>query len=502
MSNQIFGIITVIICSIGYFFSWKYNIKGNYKVALILLIICGLLLRIYTSTDMFLHAWDERYHALVAKNLMGHMLTPTLYENPVLPYSIESWTTNHIWLHKQPLPLWTMAASMSVFGINEIALRIPSILLSTIGIGLTFSIAFYFFNKKVAYLASFLFSINGLILEITGGRVATDHIDLFFLFFIELAIFFSIQFVKKQNTIFNFLVGISIGLAILSKWLPALIVLPIWLLIIIDSKKFSKKEITLQFLFLITICSATFLPWQLYIHTYFPAEAQWESSFNMKHITHVLDQQGGPFYYFIEKVRINYGELIYIPLLWFIWRIYIEPKDLKRLAIGLWFLIPLIFFSAIKTKMQAYILFISPALFMVTSEFWLYLFEYRRNIKYGWFFTLILILIVALPVRYSFERMKPFQKMDRNPEWAQQLRDLNHENFKNGMLFNCSRPIEAMFYTDLIAYDIIPDKKLTLELIQKGFTIVINDDGKLPLEIKEINDIHLIRLSENEKLGK
>ena len=315
MGNLLFVIFVFTFCSIGYFLSWKYQTKNNFKIAVLLVILCGFVLRIYISADFFLHPWDERYHALVAKNLISHPLTPTLYDNPLLPYDFKNWSGNHIWVHKQPLPLWTMAFSMWLFGINEIALRFPSILLTTIGIWLTFLIGSYFLNKKVGYLSAFFYSINGLIIELTGGRVATDHIDIFFLFFIELAIVFSIIFSQKQKTIYTVFAGLSIGAAILSKWLPALIVLPIWLLIIIDSNNFKSKQIAFQFIILIIFCVLVFLPWQLYIFKTFPEEAKWEASFNLKHITEVLEKQTGPFYYYLNTIRINFGELIYIPLL-------------------------------------------------------------------------------------------------------------------------------------------------------------------------------------------
>lgn len=274
MSNLLFGIFTITFCTIGYFFSWKYWTKDNYKIAVLLLVICGLALRIYTSTDFFLHSWDERYHALVAKNLIQNPLTPTLYSNPVLPYDYKNWAANHIWLHKQPLPLWVMAASMWLFGVNEIALRLPSIVMTTTGILLMFYIGSYFVNKKVGYLAAFFFSINGLIIELTGGRVATDHVDIFFLFFVELAIFLSIVYVQKRKTIYTIIAGISMGAAILSKWLPGLIVLPVWLLIVIDSGNFRPKEIMAQFFILLTTGIIIFLPWQIYIYTAFSLEAR------------------------------------------------------------------------------------------------------------------------------------------------------------------------------------------------------------------------------------
>lgn len=493
-----FGLLTVAFCTIGYFYSWKFHVRNNFKDAVLLLILCGLALRIYTSTDFFLHTWDERYHALVAKNFIRHPLVPTLYDNPVLPYDYKSWVSNHIWLHKQPLPLWTMATSMWLFGVNEIALRLPSIILSVLGIWLTFFIASYFFNKKIGYLAAFFYSLNGLIIELAGGRVPTDHIDLFFLFFTELAIAFCIVFVQKQKTIFNVLAGLCIGAAILSKWLPALIVLPIWLLIVTDSGLFKPKQIIFQFLILIVTCVLVFMPWQIYIFNTFPLEASYEASFNVKHLTEAIEERTGPIYYFINKIRINYGELIYLPLLWFSWKTFKNLKDKKRLAILTWFLVPLIFFSIAKTKMQGYLLFTCPALFMITAEFWFILSDYRINHKMKWFFNLVLFLLIALPVRYAIERIKPFEQSDRSPHWVTDLKKLNDKKIKNGVLLNYDKPIEAMFYTNLTVYRELPDKKIINELLERGYTVIINDSGNIPGEVITIDGV----LIENLTSGK
>ena len=188
MENLVGGLGVFLICALCYVKALQSYRIGNQNVTLILILLAGLILRIYVSMDFYLHEWDERYHALVAKNLSQHFLTPTLYENPILPYDLRSWISNHIWLHKPPVPLWIMALSLKTFGINEIALRFPSILFSTATIWMTFRIGEKLSGYKVAILGAFLMSIQGLIIEQSGGRVPTDHIDLYFLFFIEWAV--------------------------------------------------------------------------------------------------------------------------------------------------------------------------------------------------------------------------------------------------------------------------------------------------------------------------
>jgi 4-amino-4-deoxy-L-arabinose transferase len=485
------GIVTIAIAAAGYLFAWRFQSKDNYKVAMLFLVIAGAILRIYAATDLCLHTWDERYHALVAKNLIQHPLKPTLYDTPLLPYDFRNWTANHIWLHKQPLPLWAMAASMSLFGVNEIAVRLPSILLSTAGIWLAFYIGTYVVNRRIGFLTAFFFSINGLIIELTGGRVATDHIDIFFLFFVELAVACSILFLQKKRTVYNVLAGISLGAAILSKWLPALIVIPIWLLLVLDSGKLKPRGIIIQCLILCATTVAIFLPWQLYIHRMFPLEAAWEAEFNFRHFTEVIEGRKGPFYYFLDRIRINYGELIYLPLFWYLWKSFENPRDRKRLAVTIWFVIPFLFFSVAETKMQGYLLFASPALFLMTSEFYYQLVEYKKKRRMKWLFTLILLLFIALPARYMVERIKPMGTEERHPQWVANLKALPQEQFERGVLFNYANPVEAMFYTSLVVYPQLPSAEFVSELLENGYTVIVNDDGNIPEEIRRTEGIIL-----------
>ena len=495
MENLIFGIPTVLLSAITFLFAWKYAFKEQYRLAVLLTIIGGLALRLFTSADFYLHEWDEEYHALVAKNMIDQPLKPMLYEDPMLDYNFKDWTANHIWVHKQPVPLWTMAASMWLFGVNEIALRLPSIIFTSIGIWLVFVVGSYFFDRRSAYIAALLFAINGLIIELAAGRVATDHIDVFFLFFVLLAVYFSVVFVQRQKTVFNVLAGISIGAAILSKWLPALIVLPIWYLVVSDSRNFSLKEMAWQFGLLVGTCVLIALPWQIYIHQAFPAEAQWESAMNLKHLTETLDGRSEPFYYFLTQIRINYGELIYLPLLWFMWRYFKNWRDKKALALLLWFVVPLVFFSIAETKMQGYLLFTSPALFLITGAFWTMLKDYRRQHKPRWLYTLLLVAMIALPVRYAIERIKPFQQIDRSPEWVADLKELDAQNIENGVLFNYHRPIAAMFYTDLTVYYGIPHKAIIEDLNRKGYRVLVNQSGDLPAKVRSLEGVTFVGLS-------
>jgi len=269
-------------------------------------------------------------------------LVPTLYDNPVLPYDYRNWGGSHIWLHRQPVPLWFMASGMRLFGVNEIALRIPSIIFSTMSIFLTFYIGRYLFSERTGLLAAFFHSINGLIIALTGGRIATDHIDIFFLFFIELSVFLSILSVEKRSILFSVLTGISIGLAILSKWLPALIVIPAWL--VIAYKKMSIKDILYRLLIITDRLTIVFLPWQLYIFKKFPLEATWENNFNLRHITNVLEGHKSTVFYHFYKAAVIWNEFIYLALIWIIFKVFKTRFKKKYLILSIWIFVPYLFF--------------------------------------------------------------------------------------------------------------------------------------------------------------
>lgn len=240
-------------------FQWKDR-AGSYSASnkhiLPAIILLGLIVRCYTASDHFLHEWDEKFHALVAKNIVDSPLKPSLYKNPVLPYNPDNWIENHIWLEKGPVPLFLMAASLKVFGINEYALRLPSLLLSLLAVYLTYLIGKHLFNERIALLAAFFHSINGLIIEVAAGRVSSDHVETVSVFLFELILYFIIKNLVKHDKdktfsarayLYQVLIGTFAGLAFLTKWTPVLMIFPVWLIMELVTASKPKKQIFLHF---------------------------------------------------------------------------------------------------------------------------------------------------------------------------------------------------------------------------------------------------------------
>lgn len=439
---------------------------------LLLLVIAGLALRFFTAADFYLHTWDEQFHALVAKNLMDNPLRPTLYETPLLDYDFTNWTGNHIWLHKQPLSLWSIAGSMYVFGVNEFGLRLPSILMSTVGIILVYKIARYLFNRNVAFFSALLYSINGFIIELSAGRTATDHVDIHFSFFILLSIYLAIIFTERKKGIFLILCGLTLGMAVLTKWLPGLIVLPV-VFFIFKNHQFSSLKTILYLLSILVISILVFLPWQIYIHQQFPIESTWESTFNFKHVYEGVEGHGHPIYYYFIKISAQYGDILWIPVVYFFYCMVKKEQKLKFFAIAAWFLIPFVFFTLVQTKMPAYLVITAPALFIMTGYFWDKLYEKQLWNKFLILRTLLMILLLALPIRYTIERVKPFEIKNRSPQFVQELK--RHAPFFNEktVVFNYENPIQGMFYTNGIFYARTPSKEKIIALKSEGYDVVL-----------------------------
>lgn len=490
----------MFLCVIIYWASYSSAKNLLYAKALILILLGGLVLRVFVASDGYLHEWDEKYHALVAKNMMLHPLKPTLIEKPVIPYDYRNFTSNHIWLEKGPVPLIAISLSLKLFGLNEFAVRIPSIILSLIAIYLTYLIAALLFDKKIALLAAFFHSINGYLIELAGGRFSSDHVETAFIFYVELSIFLVVYYiVKKPNKLISLLIGIATGLAILSKWSPALLVFPVWIIGALISKKIPIKKLVSDVSISIVALLSIVLPYQLFTLYSYQNEALFVIKKFLFAYQTAVDGHIAPWYYYINQIGIIFGELIFLLLLLSLFQIIKKQSNWKLILLSAWWIIPVIIFSFAETKRSTYILIAAPPFFIILSYYWFYLFEKIKIKKQSWAIIGLLVLLIVLPIRYSIERVKPFHIMERNPNWTVELKKINGILGKGGniVVFNLEHNIEAMFYTDYIVYRGLPSSKQITQLQNKGYRIIINDDGKIKANLRETKGIEFIKLSSN-----
>lgn len=345
-------------------------IKKN--IALIILLVIGFALRLTAIfIDPFLHPWDERYHALVARNFMDNPLLPVLRVNPITDnYDPFIWCCNHIWLHKQPLFMWQMAFSMKLFGVSEWAMRLPSAFMGTILIFLTYRIAVLLAkNKTVALLAALMLAFSNFHLQMIAGIHGMDHNDVAHGFYVLASIWALCEYHRENKWQWVILIGVFSGAAILNKWLTGLLVYLIWGAVIVMTilqKETIRKQL-FHLLLSLFFCVLVFLPWQLYILDRFPELANYVYDFNKRHITEALEGHDGDIDYYLGYLKDLAGNylcyLIPIGIL-----ISFSTKEISaRLNVGIvsGILFVFLFFSVVvQTKVDTYLFFIVPLVLM------------------------------------------------------------------------------------------------------------------------------------------
>lgn len=342
------------------------------KLSLFLLFAAGVFLCSFAALlDPFLNTWDEQFHALVAKNLLKHPLTPTLYDTPVLPYNPDMWISNHVWLHKQPLFLWQIALSLKLFGFNTFAVRLPSVLMMSLAPLMVYRIGRHSLNERIAYYGALLFCTSYFVHELLTGFLPSDHNDVVFLFYILAGIWTWVEYEHSQKAYWLVLTGIFSGAAVLVKWLTGLLVFSGWGLSILLTKEKrttfgSYKAIALSVL----VCVLVVIPWQLYISYRFPVESAYEYNYNTKHFSEVVENHSGDRLYYYYNLMKIYSEGDLIPFVIFAALVLMFRKlrsNTFRIAFFSEIVLVYTFFTLAATKMTGFCFIVSPFIFLALA---------------------------------------------------------------------------------------------------------------------------------------
>lgn len=359
------GITLAIIAVILFIFNKK-------TAAVCLLTIAGVVLRTYMAyLDPFLHDWDEKFHAIVARNMMDDPFKPYL-RLPLATYDYKAWCCNYIWVHKQPLFMWQMALSMKIFGVSEFAIRYPSVLMGALMIPMVYRIArLANAGSTIAFIAAMFMCFSAYNLNLVSGKLGMDHNDTAFAFYVLASTWAYAEYNQKQKAGWALLIGVFAGCAVLNKWLTGMLVFAAWGINILLSlrQKETRKEM-LHMLLAVAACVVVFLPWQLYILKAFPQEARYEFDYNSKHIFEAVEGHGGDWRYYWDLFHMYFAErigiLVPVGLLMVLMLKKYRNKTARLLAVCI--MTVFVFFSFIvKTKMPNYFFIAVPIGFILIA---------------------------------------------------------------------------------------------------------------------------------------
>ncbi len=504
------GLISIVLSII--FFE-----KGKTKQSLLLMVLGSIGLGLFFAMlDPFLNIWDESYHALVAKNMIDHPITPMLYKTPILDYDYKLWTDNHIWIHKQPLFLWQMALSMKIFGINELSVRIPDVIMHAIIPLLMYRIGKISTNdSRIAFFGALFFSVAFYPLELVAGTFATDHNDTAFLFYIFASFWAWFEYTQSEKPYWLVLIGIFSGCAVLVKWLMGLLVFVCWgFTLLFNKENLFRLKVYIPIVISFAIALLIFLPWQIYVLSVFPTESSFEFNAYSQHFSTPLEGHGESLWFHFQNTGFIYGNLLIILSILTGFVILFKRSNLKLYRIFIFgsILFVYIFYSLAQTKMRSFIIVVSPFIYLCISSTFVAVIDYiherlSKKIIFWLMYGVICCLFIyslmqientneqhsILITTYNDSRNIKIREREFIGKFNKTMPDdkvvIFNTNFSQG------GNIPFMFYTNHIAYRIIPDSNQIRNLKNMGYKIAIIDFGNLPEYI--VHDNEIVQLSPN-----
>lgn len=487
--------------------SFYFFYKDRVKPALIWLFVCAFVVRlVMICLDPYLHEWDEQYHAVVAKSMMTHPFVPALRPAAVLPYTMTDWCCSYIWLHKQPLFMWQMALSMKAFGVNTVALRLPNVLFGTAVLWPVFRIAKIWVKQwEPAYFAALFYALSFQALELSSGRLLLEHNDLMFGFYVTASIWAFCEYTQKPALKWVFLTGLFAGGAILIKWLTGLLVFGGWGLYLLTGQEDRKQWINyLHGVIALFICTAVFLPWQIYIQHTFPAESAASYAYFRQHIFDDLGHPGNNWFH-LKNMETTIGIALipfFITGLWALWKKEVD-KRMSVAMVSMYAVVYLFFSIIVATKMPGFTFPVSAIGFIITAIGFYQFFKWIEE-KSGRKTAVVTSLLWGLLCMQA-EKITMYRSasnIDRNTFIYNTniYRKIPETVAPDVIIFNC-KPIQdpaVRFWTDNNAYQLFPESEVIDSLLGQGYKIAAftnHNDQRIPAfwaQDKRIQKIEMV----------
>lgn len=331
----------------------KPSIKGIFKfddLSLVLLVLLAFVSFFLPLGNAPLFDLDEGAFSEATREMLlsGDYITTYLngelrFDKPILIY-------------------WFQALSVSVFGLNEIALRLPSALASSVWL-----VAIYFFvskhiNKTTALYSAILFVSTLQITIIAKAAIADALLNLF----IALTMFAIYNYYKTQSNKYIYLSFVFMSLGFLTKG-PVAIMVPsvVSIIFFVVRGKFSlwlKCVLNPIGIALFVIIAA---PW--YILEYMAQGQNFIDGFFLKHnvsrFNDSMEGHNGNYFYYI--LVLLFGLMPHTGLLLKSFTKVKEFfKDDLKLYLLIWFIFVLLFFTFSNTKLPHYIIYGYTPLFI------------------------------------------------------------------------------------------------------------------------------------------
>ncbi len=329
-----------------------------------------------------LASWDEAIYAAVAKEMVR--------SGDWLRFTLEGAR----WADKPPLCIWATGIFYRIFGINEFSARLFSALCGIGAIVVTYLLASKIFDRWTGFLGALVLLSSSHFIHFSRFGMMDAPIT----FFISLSLYFF--WLGRERNRYLIFSGLALGLAVLTKSLVALFVLPIvWIYCLWAGE----LEVLWKSSYWVGVmlAVAVALPWNLYeIFAYRDFYVQGALT---KHLflrtTRAIDGHAGNLYFYIRVMVNKYHPWTLVSIFsapFFLFQsIRTRKKGIVFLTVWMFFIFTVI--SLVQTKLDWYLLPVYPALSVSVAYCLAKLFKEEQKL----FMQGVFIVVMALHLQYS-----------------------------------------------------------------------------------------------------
>jgi 4-amino-4-deoxy-L-arabinose transferase-like glycosyltransferase len=362
------------------------NVRRNETFLILILVAVCLTLFFFQIGARPIWDIDEGAHASTSRDMVlsGDWITPTFNGQPFYDKPI---------LHN-----WLVAFSFLAFGFTEFAARLPSAVLASACVMITYLMGKKMFGPVIGFLGGVILAtaVEFVIL----ARTVVHDISLVFFVTLALYLFYLVYADVRQkirNLVFFYA---ALGLAVLSKG-PVGLALPamtIGLYLVFKKNLAFIKQMQIGWGLLIFLAVAS--PWYILISLKNPDYAGY--FFIKQNLGSFLSsdpRHPEPFYYYIP---VLFGGFFpwscFLPLA----LIYAVRKRFHNVSqgtalLGIWFAVVFIFFSMAGSKLPTYILPLFPAASLLVALLWKKMLDASGpQIRKGFILSLLPVVLVFL----------------------------------------------------------------------------------------------------------
>ncbi len=296
---------------------------------------------------------------------------------------------------KPILIYWFQALSVSIFGLNEFALRIPSVLSSLIWLIAIYIFTNKYFSEKIALFASIIFLSTLQTNIITKAATADALLNMF----IVLNMFSFYNYFKTKKINFLYFTFAFIALGVLTKG-PVAILIPLacsffFFLLKRELLFWIKSVFNIKGILIFLIIA---LPW--YILEYLEQGQLFIDGFFLKHnlsrFNSTFEGHSGSYFYFVPVLifgLLPFSSLVIKTLT----KIKTFFNNDLNLFLFIWFIFVFIFFSFSNTKLPHYIVYgYTPLFILMAMTFNKYLEQQDKKVFLVLFLPLLFFLMLFL----------------------------------------------------------------------------------------------------------